>query len=195
VKIYLIKRKKTNVRWFDNDEDLTNFLLNAPERLDGYQITIVDCEIESEWTGDTLLKSIKEQAKLDVKLSVALGDEYSVKVQKLIEMYERFCNKAAWDKTKMTPTAQKVYEKMITTSATEKDFKKIGGANILYLIYNVSSEVEWFKTLREVFPKIDKLEETCHREYVDPVTYGTQWIGCRVPKDIVKNFEKSKKLK
>jgi hypothetical protein len=94
MKIYLLKRKKTNVRWYDNQEDLTNFLINSPERLNTYQITILNAELESEFTGDSLLESIKEQSKLDTKISVALGDEFSQKVQNLIETYEKLCNKA-----------------------------------------------------------------------------------------------------
>lgn len=193
MKIYLVKRKKTNIRWFDNQDDVTNFLLNAPERLDSYQIIILNAELESEFTGDSLLNAIKEQSKLDTKLSVALGDEFSQKVQNLIETYEKLCNKAPWDKTKMTPTAEKVYQKLITTPPTKKHFKKIRGGDLLYLIYNVSTQVEWFKSLLEVFPEITKLSETCDREYVDRVTYGTQWLGGRVPTEIIKNFEKAKK--
>lgn len=193
MKFYLVKRKKTNLRWFDNEKVLTDFLINASDRLDNYQITTIDGNKESEMNGDVILEAIKEQSKLDTKLSVALGDEFSQKVQKLIETYEKLCNKAPWDKTKMTPTAEKVYQKLITTPPTKKDFKKIRGGNMLYLIYNVSTQVEWFKALLEVFPEITKLGETCDREYVNPVTYGTQFVGQRTPTEIVKNFEKAKK--
>jgi hypothetical protein len=192
MKIYLVKRKRTNVKWFDNQEDLTNFLINAPERIDSYQIITIDGQIESEMAGDLVLTSIKEQTNLDTKLSITLGDEYSQKVNNLIDLYKKLCKKAPWDQTKMSPTAEKVYQKLIATPATEKDFKKISAANLEYLVYNVSNSVEWFKTLLEVFPKINKLSETCRMEYVDKLTYGTQWLGGRTPKEIVKNFEKAK---
>ena len=36
MKIYLVKRKNTNIRWFDNDSDLTQFLINSPENINDY---------------------------------------------------------------------------------------------------------------------------------------------------------------
>jgi hypothetical protein len=192
MKIYLVKRKKTNVRWFDNEHELTNFLINAPESIDSYQIITVDGTIESERTGELVLETIKVQTKLDTKISAALGDEFSQKVNTLIEMYKKLCKKAPWDNTKMSPSANDVYEKLTTTNPIEKDFKKIGSSNMRYLIYCVSDSVEWFKALLDVFPGIKKLNETCDSEYIDPVTYGTRFSGHRTPINMIKNFEKAK---
>jgi hypothetical protein len=197
MKIYLVKKKKTNVRWFDNDSDLTNFLITAPGAPSDYQITVLSSEVESEWSGDKLFDAIKEQSNLDRKLTVALGDEYAIKVQNLIEKYKHFCRKAPWDKTKMTLEASKVYEKLTTATAEEKQFSKVIKSCLEYLLYSVGSQYEdcsdWYGSLLEVYPKIESLGETCRIEHVDPLTRGTSWSGGRVPKHLVKSFDKAKK--
>ena len=194
MKIYLVRLKKTNVRWFDNEQDLTNFFINATERLDSYQVTILNAEVESEWIGDKLFDAVKEQSELDRKLNVAIGDEYSDKVQKLIQLYEQFCKRAPWDKTKMTTNALKIYEKLTTTPTEEKQFSKLMSSSCQrYLLYSVSDSVEWYKAMLDVYPKIKGLGETCEIEYVDPVTRGTSWRGGRTPIKMIKNFEKAKK--
>lgn len=193
MKIYLVKRKKTNIRWFDNEKDLSDFLINAPERVDSYNITTINATIESEMDGDKILELIKKKNKIDSKISISLGDEYAIKVNKLIESYQILSKRTPWDNKRMTDSALKVYEKLTTTPPTEKDFKKIGLSNLRYLIYCVSDSVDWYTTLLSVYPSIKKLEETCITEYVDPVTYGTSWNGHRTPERMIKNFEKAKK--
>jgi hypothetical protein len=195
MKIYLVKRKKTNVRWFSKEEDLTDFLINAPERPDSYKVTAIDATPKYEMNGGEILEKIKERNKLDLKVNSTLGDEYSSKVHKLIQMYESLAKRTPWDKTRMTESALKVYEKMLTTPAVEKDFKKLGSSNIRYLLYCVSDSVEWYKSLLDVYPSIKKLDETCNSEYIDPVTYGTSWNGHRTPERMIKNFDKAKNSK
>lgn len=200
MKIYLVRRKKTNVRWFDNEQDLTNFFINAPERLDSYQVTVLSAEVDSEWTADKLFDSIKEESKLDRKLTVALGDEYAIKVQNFIKFYEEKCPKAPWDKTKMTLEAAKVYQKLNTVTAEEKQFTKVLTSCLEYLVYTVGSKwvdsSDYLKALIEVYPKLatTELKETCRVEYVDPVTWGTSWSGGRTPNNLIKSLQKAKKL-
>jgi hypothetical protein len=180
MKIYLVRLKNTNVRWFDNDSDLTNFFINAPERLDSYQVTILNAEVDTKITGDKLFDAI----------------QYVDKVEKLIQLYEQFCKRTPWDKTKMTTNAQKVYEKLTTTTPEEKQFYKLMSSSCQrYLLYSVSDSVEWYEAMLDVYPKIKGLAETCEIEYVDPVTRGTSWRGGRTPVKMVKNFEKAKKIK
>lgn len=195
MKFYLVRRNKKNIRWFDNDSDLIEFFINVPESINSYQVTILSAEVESEWSGDKLFDAIKEQSELDRKLTIALGDEYSIKVQRLIEMYKNLCNKTPWDKTKMTIEALKVYEKLITTEPEEIKFQKVVKSCQRYLLYSVSDSVEWYSAILDVYPKIKSLDETCGVEYVDPVTRGTSWIGGRTPLKMVKNFEKAKNNK
>jgi pyruvate dehydrogenase complex dehydrogenase (E1) component len=196
MKIYLVRLKNTNVRWFDNEQDLTNFFINAPQRLDSYQVTILNAEVDTEMTGDKLFDVIQEQSNLDRKLNVVLGNEYADKVEKLIQLYEQFCKRNPWDKIKMTSNAQKVYEKLTTTPPEEKQFSKLMSSSCQrYLLYSVSDSVEWYEAMLDVYPKIKSLAETCEIEYVDPVTRGTSWRGGRTPVKMVKNFEKAKKIK
>ena len=61
MKIYLVKIKNTNIRWFDNESDLTQFLINAPENIKDYNVITIDAKPESEMTGDLVLNSIKEE--------------------------------------------------------------------------------------------------------------------------------------
>lgn len=193
MKIYLVRRKKTNIRWFDNEKDLSDFLINAPERVDSYNITTINSSIESEMSGDIVLDLIKKKNKIDSKISISLGDVYATKVNRLIESYEILAKRTPWNPKRMTDSALKVYEKLTTTPPTEKDFKKIGASNLRYLTYCVSDSVEWYKNLLDVYPLIKKLGETCVTEYVDPVTYGTSWRGHRTPDKMIKNFEIAKK--
>lgn len=193
MKIYLVKRKNTNVRWFDNETDLTEFLINAPENISDYQVSTINAEVESEMNGSEIFNSLKEQNELDRKLTVALGDEYASKVQKMISLFEQLCKKQPWDKT-MTLNALKVYEKLTTTSTEEKKFKKISAPNLRYLLYCVSDSVEWYKALLDVYPQIKGLAETRDIEYIDPITRGTSWRGERTPVNMIKNFEKAKAL-
>lgn len=200
MKIYLVRRKKTNVRWFDNEQDLTNFFINAPERLDSYQVTVLTAEVDSDWTADKLFAAIKEQSELDRKLTVALGDDYAIKVQNFIEVYKQKCPKTPWDNTKMTSEATKVYEKLTTVSPEEKQFTKVLSSCYDYLVYTIGSRwvdsSDWFKALIEVYPKLATaaLAETCRTEYVDPVTRGTSWSGGRTPKTVTQGLEKAKKI-
>jgi len=192
MKIYLVKRKKTNVRWFDSETELTEFLINAPENISEYQVTILSAEVESEWTADKLFDAIKEQSELDRKLTVTLGDEYASKVEKMILMFEKLCKKQPWDNSKMSLNALKVYEKLTTTPTEENKFKKISASNLRYLLYCVSDSVEWYTALLDVYPQIKGLAETRDIEYIDPVTRGTYMRGERTPVKMIKNFEKAK---
>jgi len=191
MKIYLVKRKNTNVRWFDNDSDLTQFLINAPENIKEYKVITIDATPESELTGDVILNSIKEQTKLDTKLNVVLGDDYSQKVQKFIEMFKKLAPKQPWDKNQITTSAQKVLSELETSSTTKEDFSKVIKKHSRYILYCVSNTVEWYKTVLSVHG-FKKLSETCDYEYIDPITRGSRWSGHPTPEIMIKNFEKAK---
>lgn len=199
MKIYLVKRKKTNVRWFDNDTDLTEFLINAPESLDSYQIITLNAELESEMSADKVFVSIQQQSELDRKVTVALGDEFASKVQRFLEAYEKWSPKTPWDKTKMTTNALKVYEKLKTAPVEEKQFSKVLTSSSEYLIYTIGSKYqdssEWLKLLIDIYPQLNTytLTETCRVEYIDPLTRGTRWDGGRTSTYLIKSFEKAKK--
>ena len=195
MKIYLVRIKKRNTRWFDNEYDLTDFLVNSKKKPDNYTVTTADVKIESVADGEQILEAIKKQNITNLKINASLGNGYDSNVHKLIELYRGFSKKTPWDKTRMTLSASEVYNKLITTPHTEKEFKKIGASNLRYLTYCVSDSVEWFRALLDVYPGIKKLKETCESEYVDPLTRGTLWRGHRTPEKMIKNFEKAKASK
>lgn len=191
MKIYLVKRKNTNIRWFDNDSDLTQFLINSPENINDYNVITIDATPESEMTGDMILNSIKEQNSLDTKLNVVLGDEYSQKVQNFIQMFKELAPKQPWDKDQIRTSAQKVLSELETTNTNKEDFSKVIKKNSRYILYCVSNTVEWYKMVLSLYG-FKKLAETCESEYIDPVTRGSRWNGHRTPDIMIKNFEKAK---
>ena len=191
MKIYLVKRKNTNIRWFDNDSDLTRFLINSPENINDYNVITIDATPESEMTGDMILNSIKEQNSLDTKLNVVLGDEYSQKVQNFIQMFKELAPKQPWDKDQIRTSAQKVLSELETTNPNKEDFSKVIKKNSRYILYCVSNTVEWYKMVLSLYG-FKKLAETCESEYIDPVTRGSRWNGHRTPDIMIKNFEKAK---
>lgn len=191
MKIYLVKRKNTNIRWFDNDSDLTQFLINSPENINDYNVITIDATPESEMTGDMILNSIKEQNSLDTKLNVVLGDEYSQKVQNFIQMFKELAPKQPWDKDQIRTSAQKVLSELETTNPNKEDFSKVLKKNSRYILYCVSNTVEWYKMVLSLYG-FKKLAETCESEYIDPVTRGSRWNGHRTPDIMIKNFEKAK---
>lgn len=191
MKIYLVKRKNTNIRWFDNDSDLTQFLINSPENINDYNVITIDATPESEMTGDMILNSIKEQNSLDTKLNVVLGDEYSQKVQNFIQMFKELAPKQPWDKDQIRTSAQKVLSELETTNPNKEDFSKVIKKNSRYILYCVSNTVEWYKMVLSLYG-FKKLAETCESEYIDPVTRGSRWNGHRTPDIMIKNFEKAK---
>lgn len=191
MKIYLVKRKNTNVRWFDNDSDLSQFLINAPEKISEYTITTIDAKIESEMTGDKVIGSIKEQIQLDSKINVVLGDDYSAKVRKFIEMFKELAPKSPFDVDKMRLSAVKVLDQLQSTQPTKEQFSKVVKKNSEYILYNVSNSVEWYKSVLDVCV-FKKLADTCQTETINSVTKGSLWRGHRTPEIMIKNFEKAK---
>ena len=191
MKIYLVKIKNTNIRWFDNESDLTQFLINTPENIKDYNVITIDAKPESEMTGDLVLNSIKEENLIDTKLNAVLGDEYSQKVQKFIQMFKELAPKQPWDKNQIRTSAQKVLSELETTNPNKEDFSKVIKKNSRYILYCVSNTVEWYKMVLSLYG-FKKLAETCESEYIDPITRGSRWGGHRTPDIMIKNFEKAK---
>jgi hypothetical protein len=59
MKVYLVKLRNTNVRWFDSESELTKFLTDVSENIKDYIVTTIDSTPESQMSGDEILKSIK----------------------------------------------------------------------------------------------------------------------------------------
>lgn len=191
MKVYLVKLRNTNVRWFDSESELAKFLTDVSENIKDYIVTTIDATPESQLSGDEILKSIKEQIKIDSKINIVLGDEYSAKVQKFIEMFKELAPKSPFDLDKMRLSALKVLEQLQSTEPTKQEFTKVVKKNSKYILYNVSNSVEWYKTVLDVCG-FRKLAETCETETIDTVTRGSMWRGHRTPEIMIKNFEKAK---
>jgi len=200
MKVYLVKLRNTNVRWFDSESELTKFLTDVSENIKDYIVTTIDADPESQLSGDEILKSIKEQIKIDSKINIVLGDEYSAKVQKFIEMFQELAPKSPFDLDKMRLSALKVLEQLQTTAPTKQEFTKVVKKNSKYILYNVSNSVEWYKTVLDVYG-FKKLADTCETETIDKVwaslterglVRGSMWRAHRTPEIMIKNFEKAK---
>lgn len=191
MKVYLVKLRNTNVRWFDSESELAKFLTDVSENIKDYVVTTIDATPESQLSGDEILKSIKEQINIDSKINIVLGDEYSAKVQKFIEMFKELAPKSPFDLDKMRLSALKVLEQLQSTEPTKQEFTKVVKKNSKYILYNVSNSVEWYKTVLDVCG-FRKLAETCETETIDTVTRGSTWRGHRTPEIMIKNFEKAK---
>ncbi len=191
MKVYLVKLRNTNVRWFDSESELAKFLTDVSENIKDYVVTTIDATPESQLSGDEILKSIKEQINIDSKINIVLGDEYSAKVQKFIEMFKELAPKSSFDLDKMRLSALKVLEQLQSTEPTKQEFTKVVKKNSKYILYNVSNSVEWYKTVLDVCG-FRKLAETCETETIDTVTRGSTWRGHRTPEIMIKNFEKAK---
>ncbi len=191
MKVYLVKLRNTNVRWFDSESELAKFLTDVSENIKDYIVTTIDATPESQLSGDEILKSIKEQINIDSKINIVLGDEYSAKVQKFIEMFKELAPKSPFDLDKMRLSALKVLEQLQSTEPTKQEFTKVVKKNSKYILYNVSNSVEWYKTVLDVCG-FRKLAETCETETIDTVTRGSTWRGHRTPEIMIKNFEKAK---
>jgi hypothetical protein len=188
MKIYLIKRKQTNVRWFNTEIELTQFLTaekNKGESISDYSVVTVDATVESETTADKILSQISEQIELDTKLNAVLGDEYAQNVQKFIELFTKLANDI--------PSKRKILTILNSTPANKTEFSKVVKKNSDYFLYNVSGSVEWYTAVLSVYP-FKKLGVTCTMEYYDPLTRGSRWMGSRTPETMVKNFAKAKAI-
>jgi hypothetical protein len=191
MKVYLVKLRNTNVRWFDSESELTKFLTDVSENIKDYIVTTIDATPESQMSGDKILKSIKEQIKIDSKINIVLGDDYSAKVQKFIEMFKELAPKSPFDVDKMRLSAVKVLDQLQSTQPTKEQFSKVVKKNSEYILYNVSNSVEWYKSVLDVYG-FKKLAETCQTETINSVTKGSLWRGHRTPEIMIKNFEKAK---
>ena len=191
MKVYLVKLRNTNVRWFDSESELTKFLTDVSENIKDYIVTTIDATPESQMSGDKILKSIKEQIKIDSKINIVLGDDYSAKVQKFIEMFKELAPKSPFDVDKIRLSAVKVLDQLQSTQPTKEQFSKVVKKNSEYILYNVSNSVEWYKSVLDVYG-FKKLAETCQTETINSVTKGSLWRGHRTPEIMIKNFEKAK---
>ncbi len=149
MKVYLLDVPGRGPRYFTDEKSLITYINNDDKRgeaIHKYQIRVVEAEILQESNANDYLESYKkitaEQNVREGKLSAVLGDEFAVAVDKLISYIkenapDNIVKRKFLEAAEMIPVEKKVYSKFIT--------KRSG-----YLLYEVSSTVEYYKLLLAV---------------------------------------------
>lgn len=190
MKVYLVKRSGGVDRWFESQQELTNFLINTIGD-EECSITVLEGNSGDETSAKQFLKQLGDEIQRDSTINVVLGDEYSEKVKILISKFQKLAKRSPLNPTKLTPNGEKVLEKLMTTEQTKDEFSKVIKKNSEFLLYNVSDTIEWYSILLDVYP-FKKLDECCRTEFVSKQTGGVKWNGHRTPDKMITNFEKAK---
>ena len=191
MKIYLVKRKNTNIKWFESKDQLVEFLGELGPNPSDYIITELVAETQSIVSAGELIEQVKEQAKLETQIGAVLGDEYSLQAKKLVELFIRLAPKSAKNPKQLRPTGLKILDQLQATLAHKESFSGVVKKNSEYILYNVSASVEWYTAVLAVYG-FRKLAPTCRTEYSDPLTGGSLWRGARTPQVMLKNFQQAK---
>jgi len=190
MKVYLVKRSGGVDRWFESQQELTNFLINTIGD-EECSITVLEGNSGDEISAKQFLKQLGDEIQRDATINVVLGDEYSEKAKLLISKFQKLAKRSPLNQTKLTPNGEKVLEKLMTTEQTKDEFSKVVKKNSEFLLYNVSDTIEWYSILLDVYP-FKKLDECCRTEFVSKQTGGVKWNGHRTPDKMITNFEKAK---
>ena len=190
MKVYLVKRSGGVYRWFESQQELTNFLINTIGD-EECSITVLEGNSGDEISAKQFLKQLGDEIQRDATINVVLGDEYSEKAKLLISKFQKLAKRSPLNQTKLTPNGEKVLEKLMTTEQTKDEFSKVVKKNSEFLLYNVSDTIEWYSILLDVYP-FKKLDECCRTEFVSKQTGGVKWNGHRTPDKMITNFEKAK---
>lgn len=191
MKIYLVKRRNTNIKWFESKDQMVEFLGTLKENLGEYMITELEAQTQSRVSAGELIEQVKEQAKLETQIGAVLGDEYSLQAKKLVELFIRLAPKSAKNPKQLRPTGLKILDQLQATLAHKESFSGVVKKNSEYILYNVSASVEWYTAVLAVYG-FRKLAPTCRTEYSDPLTGGSLWRGARTPQVMLKNFQQAK---
>jgi len=189
MKIYLLRHKKTNARWFDSQSDLANFLIGEGEAASQYTVKAIEAEAEGESDGKSILESILKSSERESAID-ALTDEYAEKAHALVAMLKELAPKDPRNPGAIRSSAKRAIESLTVCEKTKESFSKAVKKNLEYLLYSVSSSTKWYSAILEVYP-IKKLSETCRMESVHPLSKGIFESCCRTPEKMVKAFEKA----
>jgi hypothetical protein len=149
MKVYLLDVAGRGPRYFTDEKALITYLNNDDNRGDAihrYKVTVLDAKVLEESNAkdylDTYRKSTSEKNVREAKLSAVLGDEFAISFDKLITYITEFAKDSYvkqrfLEEIKLIPVEKKQISKFIT--------KRSG-----YLLYEVSSTVEYYKLLLAV---------------------------------------------
>lgn len=156
MKVYLLDAYGRGSRYFYDEKSLISYLnrdKTTHNPLHLYKVTVIEAQVEETADGSFYLERFEKQTRekntRESKLNSVLGDEFTLKVDKLINMVKEV---AANDIRK-----QKFLEALELVPVEKKDFSKFVSGWSDYLLYQVDSSVEYYKTLLAVhnFRKIN----------------------------------------
>lgn len=156
MKVYLLDAYGRGSRYFYDEKSLISYLnrdkaANNPLHL--YTVTVIEAQVEENKDGKDYLENFEKQTRekniRESKLNSVLGDEFTLKVDKLINMVKEV---APNDIRK-----QKFLAALELVTVEKKEFSKFVSGWSDYLLYQVDSSVEYYKNLFAVhnFRKIN----------------------------------------
>ena len=156
MKVYLLDAYGRGSRYFYDEKSLISYLnrdkaANNPLHL--YTVTVIEAQVEENKDGKDYLESFEKQTRekniRESKLNSVLGDEFTLKVNKLINMVKEV---APNDIRK-----QKFLVALELVPVEKKEFSKFISSWSDYLLYQVDSSVEYYKTILAIhnFRKIN----------------------------------------
>lgn len=171
---------------FQEKESLINFLNDRKIKgtdISQYKITFGELQVESEQDGLSLLNSEINQIKRDIKIQ-SLTDQ---KIN-LVENFNVLFNQLA-PETK----DKKIILSKLALIADKKELSKLISSNSNYFLYQVSSEVKWFKLLLSIY-NFRKINNSFIKEFVNKD--GTSsFCNCTTPQNIISSFNEAKSSK
>ncbi len=156
MKVYLLDAYGRGSRYFYDEKSLISYLnrdkaANNPLHL--YTVTVIEAQVEENKDGKDYLENFEKQTRekniRESKLNSVLGDDFTLKVDKLINMVKEV---APNDIIK-----QKFLSALELVPVEKKEFSKFVSGWSDYLLYQVDSSVEYYKNLFDVhnFRKIN----------------------------------------
>lgn len=182
MKIYLVATHGKGKKYFEDEASLIQFL-NSQKALHNdisrYDIQVLEAKVERMATGTQFLGALTEENIRETKVSAVLGDDFAQRVETFKNLFEKF---ATQDKDK-----QDFVAKLNTTPVDKKAFSKLLTSHSDYLLYQVSDDVEYYKSILALHG-FKKLDDTYSKK-IPNTSYKTSVKTSDVKK---KNFELAK---
>jgi hypothetical protein len=191
MKVYLLDTHR-GPRYFLEEKSLISYLNNDKKRgefIKGYNVTVLDAEVEKKENGSEFLEnyetSTRQKNVRDLKLKSVLGDEFTTKVNKLINYIK--------EKAKDNNMRKDFLKEVELVTVEKKEFSKFVSKCSEYLLYQVCDKVEYYKLLLDVhnFRKInDRYTVYIYNQLGEVSNYASSMT----PEKNKQNFLKAKQL-
>jgi len=149
MKVYLLDVVGRGPRYFTDERALITYLTNDDNRggvIVEYKVTVVEATVLEESNAKDYLesyrKSTSEKNVRESKLSAVLGDEFAIAFERLINYIT--------ENVKDNIVKQKFLEEVKLIPVEKKQISKFFTKRSNYLLYEVSSTVEYYKLLLDV---------------------------------------------